>query len=601
MATADTTQPQKHSSRRRSRNQQSSRMENDFVPNNSTSSEIPGEPSSHGHHHHHHHHHKLPRQSSRPTKQLDFYQAMSDFKTMFPMMENDVIEAVLRANDGAVDATIDQLLTMSIDNDGSESPVTVPSDLISPLSDDCPEYNEERTEDSPPSYTEAVHSQASTSIWTTPISSQAKDQSTSSTIKNKSPSGSLKKEQPNGNKRSPSSSVGPRFRGLDLLDADVDELSLSNTELKRPLPNSDITQSRTPKRYYRNWNPPMLGTLPEDFLRLSVAPQVPSSLSLASPPMLLSHGHQTLDDMASSHDVTPKSQSVRQKHSKSSRSHSERKRMSRSLSEKTSEKSWLASSQNKDTSPLMHQSSFSASRGSTPGSKSLMISSLEFSQDMLDEKMKENERRRKRAVMNADPEMSQYLEDERLAIMLQNSEFLDELRSNEDFMKTLERDRMNLSAFEPIPEPPEQLPPLEHEGYGEDSTDRMEAFPFSQPIPKEKDDDAELRRQLNNMGGASRKQFVALAKKFFSRKKKKMTLKQIQKEKLAPSMVNLLDSDEEDYNAHDHMDHPYNQRTEIEPLPSSITAVPSYKTVQRPPYHPETITSYHDNQATDMV
>ena len=40
---------------------------------------------------------------------------MSDFRQMFPTMEDDVIEAVLRANDGAVDATIDQLLTMSID------------------------------------------------------------------------------------------------------------------------------------------------------------------------------------------------------------------------------------------------------------------------------------------------------------------------------------------------------------------------------------------------------------------------------------------------------------------------------------------------------
>ena len=53
--------------------------------------------------------------------------------------------------------------------------------------------------------------------------------------------------------------------------------------------------------------------------------------------------------------------------------------------------------------------------------------------------MKENERRRRTAVMNADAEMSQYLEDERLAIMLQNSEFLQELRGNEEFMQTLER------------------------------------------------------------------------------------------------------------------------------------------------------------------
>lgn len=48
--------------------------------------------------------------------QLEFSQAMTDFKTMFPDMDNDVIEAVLRANQGAVDATIDQLLAMSTDN-----------------------------------------------------------------------------------------------------------------------------------------------------------------------------------------------------------------------------------------------------------------------------------------------------------------------------------------------------------------------------------------------------------------------------------------------------------------------------------------------------
>ena len=53
--------------------------------------------------------------------QLDFYQAMSDFKHMFPNMDEEIIEAVLRSNNGAVDATIDQLLTMNIDTDGGEA------------------------------------------------------------------------------------------------------------------------------------------------------------------------------------------------------------------------------------------------------------------------------------------------------------------------------------------------------------------------------------------------------------------------------------------------------------------------------------------------
>lgn len=61
--------------------------------------------------------------NSRPNRQvrrLEFNQAMEDFKTMFPSMDYEVIECVLRSNNGAVDATIDQLLQMSIDGTGSE-------------------------------------------------------------------------------------------------------------------------------------------------------------------------------------------------------------------------------------------------------------------------------------------------------------------------------------------------------------------------------------------------------------------------------------------------------------------------------------------------
>ena len=72
-----------------------------------------------------------------------------------------------------------------------------------------------------------------------------------------------------------------------------------------------------------------------------------------------------------------------------------------------------------------------------------VLETHDFSTGMLQEKMKENERRRKRTSVDMDPELSQYLEDERLAIMLQNSEFLQELRGNEDFMQTLERGKQN--------------------------------------------------------------------------------------------------------------------------------------------------------------
>jgi hypothetical protein len=55
-----------------------------------------------------------------PNKTLDFYQAMGDFKSMFPGMDEEIIEAVLRANNGAVDATIDQLLSMSMSKEELE-------------------------------------------------------------------------------------------------------------------------------------------------------------------------------------------------------------------------------------------------------------------------------------------------------------------------------------------------------------------------------------------------------------------------------------------------------------------------------------------------
>lgn len=45
-------------------------------------------------------------------KPLNFDRAMSDFKTMFPEIDCEVIETVLRANDGAVQCTIDQLLVL---------------------------------------------------------------------------------------------------------------------------------------------------------------------------------------------------------------------------------------------------------------------------------------------------------------------------------------------------------------------------------------------------------------------------------------------------------------------------------------------------------
>lgn len=52
---------------------------------------------------------------TQPVVGLDFKEAMNDFKIMFPTLDDDVIEAVLRSNKGSIDPTVDQLLIMSSD------------------------------------------------------------------------------------------------------------------------------------------------------------------------------------------------------------------------------------------------------------------------------------------------------------------------------------------------------------------------------------------------------------------------------------------------------------------------------------------------------
>ena len=90
----------------------------------------------------------LPSESSRQTqkKPLNFDQAMSDFQTMFPHIEKDIIEAVLRSNDGVVQTTIDQLLVLSETADDS----TATEDQALPGYHESQDYNE----DLPPSYDE---------------------------------------------------------------------------------------------------------------------------------------------------------------------------------------------------------------------------------------------------------------------------------------------------------------------------------------------------------------------------------------------------------------------------------------------------------------
>ncbi|XP_028396451.1 CUE domain-containing protein 1-like [Dendronephthya gigantea] len=88
------------------------------------------------------------------SRQLDFNKAMSDFKVMFPTFDYEVIEMVLRANNGLVDATVDQLLEMQDENDETKE-----NGLLDPeLNVRLPCYDDagSTTFEPPPAYTPRV-------------------------------------------------------------------------------------------------------------------------------------------------------------------------------------------------------------------------------------------------------------------------------------------------------------------------------------------------------------------------------------------------------------------------------------------------------------
>ncbi|XP_034496554.1 CUE domain-containing protein 1, partial [Ailuropoda melanoleuca] len=138
-------------------------------------------------------------------------QAMDDFKTMFPNMDYDIIECVLRANSGAVDATIDQLLQMnldggggSVDEDSSDSEDSIPPEIL------------ERT------------------------------------------------LEPDSSDEEPPPVYSPPAYHMHMFDRPYPLAPPT------PPPRIDVLGSgpASSQRRYRNWNPPLLGKLPEDFLRI---------------------------------------------------------------------------------------------------------------------------------------------------------------------------------------------------------------------------------------------------------------------------------------------------------------------------------------------
>ncbi|NXG01922.1 CUED1 protein, partial [Sakesphorus luctuosus] len=335
--------------------------------------------------------------NSRPARQvrrLEFNQAMEDFKTMFPNMDYDIIECVLRANNGAVDATIDQLLQMNLDSSGcddsSDSEDSIPPEILERTLEPDSSDEEPPPVYSPPAY----ESQAFNSRY-------------------------------------------PRAPPT-------------------PPPRTDVPgPGSTPAPgHYRNWNPPLLGNLPEDFLR--ILPQQTDRTQVRLAPL------------SSLHPGSAGSHGCRQ--------------------------------------PLL--------RGLVPRGQGSL----------------EQERRWK-----------QYLEDERIALFLQNEEFMKELQRNRDFLLALERDRLK---YESKKCKSTSVPVSNDFGFSSILSGDV-APSVTSEAGGAVSDDALFRDKLKHMGKSTRKKLFELARAFSEktkmRKSKRKHLLKHQVMGTAASTANLLD------------------------------------------------------------
>ncbi|XP_043820717.1 CUE domain-containing protein 1 isoform X3 [Dromiciops gliroides] len=299
--------------------------------------------------------------NSRPARQvrrLEFNQAMEDFKTMFPNMDYDIIECVLRANNGAVDATIDQLLQMNLDgssyDESSDSDESIPPEIL------------ERT------------------------------------------------LEPDSSDEEPPPVYSPPAYHMHMFDRPYPLAPPT------PPPRIDVPSAGVPptQRRYRNWNPPLLGNLPDDFLRI-----LP----------------QQLDSLQNTQSGPPK------------------------------------------------------------------LGLGEVSQPMA-------------GGLEEECRWKQYLEDERIALFLQNEEFMKELQRNRDFLLALERDRLKYES-----QKSKSTSMAVSNDFGFPSTVTGDAALGASEANPAVSEDALFRDKLKHMGKSTRRKLFELARAFSEKTKMRKT------------------------------------------------------------------------------
>jgi len=389
--------------------------------------------------------------------QLEFTQAMTDFKVMFPDMDAEVIEAVLRANNGAVDTTIDHLLTMTADNEAEKDPATQGTHSTSAAAssvDQPPAYSGQ-----PPSYQQATNNEAITDDLIN--LGGATGGAISPLVSEKTAlidSGGHSMQTGAATSTSASGSVDLLADFADVLGASsTTSVNPSATLEKSPNSGSEVKHAYShPKRQ-----------------------EADEQLHYQQH----EHSHQQSHHQISSHS--------------------------------------------------------SGASGQSAATGSIILPT----QQQLHEIYEENLRLREEVVKNstagsstaeATAARNQYLEDERIALMLQNEEFMAELQKDSEFMSALEMEEER--AF-----------------YDQQLNQKM---PSKNSSAAKMMDSDEFRDKLKNMGKTSKKKFAQMAAMFSRRKS---AAKSFLGSAAAPSKDNLLlhaeplvneeDSDTEDFDA----------------------------------------------------
>ena len=341
----------------------------------------------------------------------EFTQAMTDFKVMFPDLEADVIEAVLRANNGAVDITIDHLLTMTADYEAAKSGTGTEqqSSTTTGSGDDKPPAY---TGHPPPSYQQATKESKDEAggggAFTDDLINLGQDES------HKQQQQSLEQDQQHSIPHQTAGSGGDLLSDFDSLGASGGATTTSSASKENPA----STGSSEAVKY-----------------------------SGSSPKHAYSH---------------PKRQEADDQEFQSSQSNS-------------------SSQQN-------------------------ILPTQQQLHEIYEENLRLREEVGKSTGSASDAAArNQYLEDERIALMLQNEEFMAELRRDTDFMTALEQEheRANLAATESS-----KL----HMGSGAEGGCAASGGKAKGML------DDEFRDKLKNMGKTSKKKFSQLAA-IFSRRK----------------------------------------------------------------------------------